>query len=99
MKNIIGEKELRDFTMKDVKKAVYLAFKQKQPCYIMLEDIYTDNPCLYFSNHKRWDGGGRITFGCIDGYIGIFEAYIPVSIYEDYESFCDKLYSYIQEKY
>lgn len=103
-KKLNGEKELKDFTVEDVKSLVAQAAKMRE-VYLHVEDKYSSSACAWLSGNKKHPGGGRITLGKIMnlGERGnVFEWFRdPVEdvICEDYEGFCERVHGYIVENY
>lgn len=104
MKKIVGEKPLKYYTVKDVKKVIWLALntKSKADLYIQMEDVYTNNAALYFSREHRHSGGGRFTVATVVTYgeSKVIETDDNGNVIRwNEEAFCNHLYKYIKEHY
>ncbi|HHX66884.1 MAG TPA: hypothetical protein GX708_02365 [Gallicola sp.] len=99
----MNKKVLSEFTFGDVSRMVKTAYKMadKGRIYIQLEDIYSNNPMMYLSRSEKHQGGGRVTWGYVqqehDVYAEIFTN--KEDEYYSKDTFCNRLYDYIKERY
>ncbi|MEG1135750.1 MAG: hypothetical protein RSD18_00010 [Anaerovoracaceae bacterium] len=102
--SVLNCKQLKDYTLGDVRRAVAIALKKRSHCYVLLDGVTENNAYMYLSENEI---ESKVVFGTVDGRVFLTQSMFCVIDFDDanpykyYDSygFSEKLFAHIDEEY